>query len=99
MKHLILTLALLIPSSAMAATLSITIPDNQVNRVQDAFANEYGYQEQVLDENGDLVDNPVTKAQFTKSKVVSYIKNTVRSSEKSEAAKTAESNLTSVTLN
>lgn len=67
------------------------MPNEQATRVVNAFAKSYGYQDQIsqVDENGVmiLVDNPQTKGQFAKQKVVEYIKGIVINSELEEARK------------
>jgi len=58
------------------ATLSITIPTDQVNRVQDAICAVYGYNP----------DTDGTKTAFTKGVVINFIKNTVKSYEVDQAS-------------
>jgi len=55
------------------AVFTITIPTDKVTPLLNAFANKYGYQATVV-VNGETVANPVTKAEFAKSKVLEYIK-------------------------
>jgi hypothetical protein len=51
------------------ASITITIPDAQVQRVLDAFSHRYGYQDQI-----DGAPNPQTKVQFAKQQVALWIK-------------------------
>lgn len=61
------------------AVLSITVNDNIASRVNDAFAAEFGWS----------ADLGMTKGQFTKSKVIEYIKQVTRNYEANIAANTA----------
>lgn len=64
--------------------ISVTIDENDKNRVIDAFCAQYGYQETI---NGK--PNPQTKAAFAKAKVLEYIKEIVKGHEAGAAAKAA----------
>lgn len=69
------------------ATISLDIGTN-ANRIANAFAIAYGYQDQVPDpaNPGAMIPNPETKAQFTKKKVADFIRNTVIAVESEKAA-------------
>lgn len=54
--------------------ITIDIPDNIAGSVVDAFAEAYGYQAELVAEDGTASPNPQTKAQFAKEKVISFIK-------------------------
>jgi hypothetical protein len=69
------------------AQISITIPDNQIQRIIDAVSAYYLYQATI---GG--VSNPETKAQFTKRMVVEYLKGIVLASEGQVAADAAKAN-------
>jgi hypothetical protein len=71
------------------ATLSITVPDAIVQRVLNGAAYYNGYQDQVQDGNGNLVPNPMTKVQFVKNIIKTYIKNCVTAYEATHAAEVA----------
>lgn len=67
------------------ATITVTIPDAQINRVRNAFATAYGW-------SGILPDgtpNPENKTQFTQRKVREYVKEVVKGVEATAAAETA----------
>lgn len=55
------------------AQITINIPDAIAPRVLNAFARKFGYSPKL--DNGD--DNPETKAQFAKRKLLETIKNAV----------------------
>lgn len=57
------------------ANISITIPDDKVSELLDAFATEYGYQDTIGGQ-----PNPQTKAQFAKSKLIEFMKSVYKSS-------------------
>jgi hypothetical protein len=71
------------------ATLSITIPDNQVSRVNDAIAALYNYQATI---NGS--PNPETKAQFSRRMIIENLKRLVAQGESTVARKLADSQIT-----
>ena len=56
------------------ATFTINIPNDKITALLDAFAMQYNYQEQIETETGEMVPNPVSKAQFAKNIVTSFIK-------------------------
>ena len=49
------------------------------------FVHHIGYQDQVTDENGDLVDNPVTKKDFANDYLKAVIRNAVHAQREKEA--------------
>lgn len=59
-------------------SLNITIPDEKEVAAIDALAYQNGYQDQVEDEGGELIPNPITKIQHIKA----WILNVVRASYK-----------------
>lgn len=61
------------------ASISITVPDAQVNRVLDAFAGTFDYN----------ADTDGTKAQFARAQVAKFAKDIVKSYEAHIAAETA----------
>lgn len=56
------------------ANITITIPDDKLNNVIEAFATQYDYKEKIIDVNGNEINNPVSKVQFAKNIVNSFIK-------------------------
>lgn len=75
------------------AQITITIPDDKVDRIRDAFAAEFNWSPSL----------GVTKTQFTKDKVIEYTKQVTRNYEAGIAAdiatqaKYAEINAISIT--
>jgi len=69
--------------------ITITIPDEIAPRVIDGVAGQHGYQETVLDEEGNEIPNPETKAQFAKRVILEGVKNAVLSWEAVQAAEAA----------
>lgn len=67
------------------ATLSITIPDAQVDRVNAAFADQFSYN----------AATDGTPSQFTKAQVIKFMKNVLKASEGRTAKNTAESTVES----
>ena len=63
------------------ADITITIPNNQVQRITTALCKAGGY-------TGDLSDNAARK-QFAKAMLTQYVKDIVRGVERSEAEQTA----------
>lgn len=56
------------------AQFTITVPDDKVQDLLNAFATQYNYQTTVDDLSGGTVPNPESKAQFAKNKILKYIK-------------------------
>lgn len=61
------------------ANITVTIPDDKIQRIIDAFAAEFGW----------TTESGLTKAQFTKQQVIEYIKQVTRNYEANLAASTA----------
>ena len=75
------------------ATITLTIPDAQINRVVGAFAIAYNYQAILENPDGTTFPNPETRPQFMRRQIMTFIKNTVQSVEviaAAEAARTLE---------
>lgn len=72
------------------AVISLDIGTN-ANRIANAFAVAYGYQDNVPDpaNPGAMIPNPDTKAVFTKKKIADFIRNTVIAVEAEKAASDA----------
>lgn len=75
------------------ATVSFSIPDPEVDRVVNAFADYYAYQAAVPNpdhdpsdpESPETVPNPLNKTQFLKQRVIGFVKEAVRNQERSVA--------------
>ena len=75
MKKLIITLAILaMASPAFGASFTLTVPNDVVGDVVQAFCTLYGYQETITDAEGVEVPNPETKAAFAKRMIRTYVK-------------------------
>ena len=87
------------------ASITLTIPDNLVNRVLDGFSFQNHYKDKVtnpetLDEytsrTGSAdgyeseIDNPETKVQFLKRKLLEYVKLSVKAAEITMAVESAK---------
>jgi hypothetical protein len=68
-------------------TISFTISTAEAVRMASAFAKAHNYQDKVVDKDNKIVDNPQSKADFAKEKVMQYVKDVVRSVEIEEAKK------------
>jgi hypothetical protein len=68
------------------ATITITIPDNEIARAISAICKKYNYQDTILGtpEQG-MIPNPESKAQFAKRMVAQIIKDAVLQQELTEA--------------
>ena len=55
------------------ATITLTIPDAQLLRIQNALCALYGYQTKLPDGSA----NPVSQAAFSKQQIVNYIQQSV----------------------
>lgn len=65
--------------------ITLTLGDAETARFAKAFAQSYGYQNKIIDADGEKIDNPQSKADFAKEKIMQYIKDVVRSVEADEA--------------
>lgn len=70
------------------ATITLDVPDAQEDRIYEAFATAFGYQEEIADPDdaGQTIDNPQSKADFAKERIASFITGTVASVEAEAAA-------------
>lgn len=71
------------------ATITITIPDAAINRVQDAFATHFRY---------DLNGGGLTKAQFAKAQLIAWVKRIVAGVEGGAADDTARASAQSIDI-
>jgi len=67
--------------SSYATQIIFNIANEDLPRVITAFTVTFNYQETIIDENGDEVPNPETKAQFTKRMWIKYGKDVTRNYE------------------
>ncbi len=85
----------------MPTTISINIGDVDTNRVLDAIATNYKYQDTVLnpafddqlpvdpETNPETIDNPETKGAFAKGQIITFLKENVKSHESRVASRAA----------
>lgn len=59
------------------AKMNLNIHDSILDRVIDSYVYLHGYTDQVEDEDGESVDNPVSKQQYFKLKLAAHIKKAV----------------------
>lgn len=71
------------------AEVKITIPDNVVNRVINAFCTVYRRPDTVVNAQGETVDNPTSKAEFTRNIVKSFMHEVMASHEGNIASEAA----------
>lgn len=69
----------LLTTCAGAAEITITVPNQVLERVKEAFSETYKYEEKHCDRGGLNCD--ITKAQFAKRQVARFIKGVVRAHE------------------
>lgn len=56
------------------AQITINIPNDQLSRVINAMAVQYGYEETIINQSGQVIANPQTKAEFAKAMVIKFAK-------------------------
>lgn len=71
------------------AVISLTIPNDKIDRITTAFCAEYGYQETITNPDGTTSPNPETKAAFTKRMVIQHVRQVTSNFEANIAAGTA----------
>lgn len=81
------------------AIFSVEIADEDVERVINAVANNYNYQEEIIDSDNRLVENPESKYVFANRMVRKFLSDHVKRYELELAKKTLEQQLESVTIN
>lgn len=81
------------------AIFSVEIADEDVERVINAVANNYNYQEQIIDSDNRLVENPESKYVFANRMVRKFLSDHVKRYELELAKKTLEQQLESITIN
>ena len=70
------------------ATITITIPNPVANRVIDSVCERYGY-EDTIEDDGNRIPNPISKAQFAKQQLIAWVKDCVTYKEGNEAGNKA----------
>lgn len=79
------------------ATVSFTVPDSKVERLQNGFAKQNDYQEMIQDPDFPaeeiLISNPESKGQFLKRKTKEYWKNSVIAAETADAIEAARKSI------
>ncbi len=75
MKRILLSIILVLVTStfALADTITITIPSNDMDDVVNALASEGNYVENVPDGAGGTIPNPQTKEEFAKEMIHAFI--------------------------
>ena len=58
--------------------LTITVPDDKAQEILTDFVTFHGYQVQVEDGEGNLIDNPLTKVQYMKRQIIRYLRDSVK---------------------
>jgi len=69
--------------------ITLTINDDQKDRVITALSEQYGYKEKIEDDKGEIIDNPVSSGEFCRNIIKSFIKNVVIAYEANRAAESA----------
>ena len=79
------------------ANITINIPDDKINAVVDAFATQYKYSPKVEDDNNQMVDNPVSKAQFARNILKSFVKQVYIAAQVAEVEATKQAAIATAT--
>jgi len=68
--------------------ITITVSDDHFTRVVNALCIKYNYQDEIINpEDGNLISNPQSKAQFARQKLIEYLKQLTIEVEENEARK------------
>jgi len=73
--------------------LSITIPAENVELFLECFSDSYGYKSEIMDGNNQMVENPVSPAEFAKQRVAAVISDMLTQFEINKAAKNSASRI------
>jgi hypothetical protein len=76
------------------AELKIIIPDEKVTEVLQVLGESFSYQEQVPDEEGNPISNPMSKAQFVKERIIDFLKMKFREQKADQAVRNPDNELT-----
>ena len=76
------------------AKITINVPDELVERIETAYAGVFGYQEKVSDGEKEI-DNPQTKIDFVKEKIIEKLRGIVTRWESDQARATKEAEIAS----
>jgi len=87
MKKIIFFLTILMASPMYGYDFTITIPNEILSRVVAALGTFYGYEPEILDNDGNLITNPETEGQFVQRKIKEEIKERVVKQEVRDAAR------------
>jgi hypothetical protein len=81
------------------AIFSVEIADQDVDRVINAVAANYNYQEQIINENNVLASNPESKYVFANRMVRKFLSDHVKKYELDLAKQQLEQQLQDITIN
>jgi hypothetical protein len=70
--------------------LSLEIPDEQVQAIVKDYTDFHGYQEVLVDDEGNETPNPQSRVAFAKQCVIDHIKNSVKTRRARVAAQIAQ---------
>lgn len=71
------------------AQITITIPDEILQRVLDGIAGQHGYQTMIEQPEGEPIPNPETKAQFAKRMMINWALQSIMAWESLQASEVA----------
>jgi len=63
---------------AWGLVTTIEYPNDMDSLIPAAFGSAYGYEEEILDEDENLVQNPQSLEEFTVSKIFDYVSDIIR---------------------
>jgi hypothetical protein len=66
------------------AQINITIPDGKLQEAVLRFSNELGYNDNILDIDGNLIPNPESRGQYSQRMIVRHVKRVIDSNIKRE---------------
>lgn len=81
------------------AIFSVDIADEDVDRVINSVCNNYNYQEEIISDNNQVIQNPETKFQFANRMVRKFLSDHVKKYELELAKKALQDQLNSITIN
>lgn len=80
------------------AQLTITYPDGMAQRIVNGFSAAHNYQAQIRDVSNQLIDNPESKAQFVKRKIIEFIRESWRAGELEEVKRQAAATVVDIDI-
>jgi hypothetical protein len=79
-------------------TITLTMSASHATRIENALATLYGYQANIIDGEGQTIPNSETKTQFAKRMVQEWIRERVKTAERTNNINSFESSFQDISI-